>query len=125
LSEQDLGKAIVIRVSSLGDLVRLASSTAQMMLIMPIYRFKLKGKIIYAIQTIYKDYYKLYGLPIIYYYIEDGEAVEDSKAKYILIKVDETGEKIETTDKIRPGWIGIPIINLTEKPPFIPDDIIQ
>ncbi len=115
--------AIAIRVSSLGDLVRLASSAVHMMIVMPIYRFKYKGKLVYAIQTIYKDFYKLYGIPIIYYYVSDDDSLEASKAKYILIKVDETGEKVEISDRTKPGWVGVPLINLDSKPPFIPDDI--
>ena len=116
--------AVTIKVSTLSDLVRLAAASAHMMVVMPIHRFPYKGKMVYAIQTIYKDFYKLYGVPVVYYYASDNDDLDASKAKYILIKVDETGEKIEISDRTRPGWIGVPLINLESKPPFIPDDIV-
>ena len=116
--------AVAVRVSSLGDLARLASSAAHMMVVMPIYRFRYRGKVVYVIQTIYKDFYKLYGIPVIYYHVSEDDGLEASKAKYLLIKVDEMGEKVEITDRTKPGWIGVPLVNLESKPPFIPDDIV-
>jgi len=121
---EEAGVAVAVRVSSLGDLARLASSTAHMMVVMPIYRFRYKSKVVYAVQTIYKDFYKLYGIPIVYYHVLEDDGLEASKAKYILIKVDEAGERIEVSDRVRPGWVGVPLVNLESKPPFIPGDIV-
>lgn len=121
---EEAGVAVAVRVSSLGDLVRLASSTAHMMVVMPVYRFRYRGKVVYAIQTIYKDFYKLYGVPVVYYYVSEDDGLDASKAKYILVKVDEMGEKVEITDRTKPGWIGVPLVNLESKPPFIPNDIV-
>lgn len=120
---EGFGKVVAIRVSSFGDLVRLVSSAAHMMVVMPVYRFKFKGKIVYAVQTIYKDYYKLYGVPIVYYYSTDDDGLDPFKAKYILAKADESGEKIEVSDRTRLGWLSIPLVNLEDKPPFIPDSL--
>lgn len=120
---EGLSKVVAVRVSSFGDLVRMVSSAAHMMVVMPIYRFKFKGKVVYAVQTIYKDYYKLYGVPIVYYYSMDDDGLDPSKAKYILAKVDESGEKIEVADRTRLGWLSIPLVNLEDKPPFIPDHL--
>jgi len=113
--------AIVIRVSGLGDIARLASTLASRMFVMPVYRYRGDSGVIYMIQTIYKDYYKYYGLPIIYYYIHEGG--EPDNVKYILARADETGERVELSDRTRTGWIAIPVINLEEKPPYMPDDI--
>lgn len=124
MGEDALSKpAIAVRVTGLGDIARLASSMASRMVVLPVYRFRHNGRVVYALQTIYKDYYKFYGIPVIYYYATEDDGVEDEKAKYILARVDEMGEKVEVTDRVRPGWVAIPIINLASKPPFMPDDI--
>lgn len=124
MASEGLDTVVMVKVSTLNDLVRLASSSAHMMVVMPIYRFSYKGKVVYMVQTIYKDFYKLYGVPIVYYYVAEHDNLDASKARYILIKVDEMGEKIEVSDRTRPGWIGVPLINLEEKPAFIPEDIL-
>ncbi len=112
-------KAIHIRVSSLGDLVRLASTLASRMIVMPVYRLVRNGKAVYFIQMMYKDYYKYYGLPIVYYYIDAENRLSPEEAKYILAKSDETGEKIEVTKRTKPGWLIIPIVNLETVPEFL------
>ncbi|MCE4612337.1 MAG: cren protein [Desulfurococcales archaeon] len=117
MDDEGVKKAVMIRVSSLGDLARLASSMASRMFIMPVYRYHEGGKSIYFIQTIYKDYYKQYGLPIVYYY---EAAEETTEPKYILARADETGERVELSDRVRTGWIAIPVINIAEKPRFLP-----
>jgi hypothetical protein len=111
--------AIAVRVSTLEDLVRLASTLASRLIVMPIYRFKEDGQVYYFIQASYKDYYKQYGLPVLYYFSRsEDDDVDDSKAKYVIAKADEMGEKVEITDKVRPGFTAIPIVNLAERPPF-------
>ncbi|MEB3774936.1 MAG: cren protein [Desulfurococcales archaeon] len=116
-----LENAVAIRVDSLGDIARLASTLAARMFIMPVYRFPGSSGSVYMVQTIYKDYYKYYGVPIVYYYIHRGE--EPASVRYILARADETGERVELSDRTRTGWVSIPVINLVEKPPYIPDDI--
>ncbi len=112
-----IGEAVAVRVQDLPDLVRLATSLAGRMVVMPVYRYKSGGKAIYFLQMMYKDYYRCYGLPVIYYYVTEGE---DKDPKYIIVRTDETGEKIEVTDRVRPGWLVVPVINLAEKPVYVP-----
>jgi len=120
---ENIEKAISVKVSNLEDLARLASTLASRLIVMPIYRFKDNGKVFYFIQASYKDYYKQYGLPILYYYSRSEENdVDDSKAKYVVAKTDETGERVEITDKVRPGYTAIPIVNLAERPIFFSEE---
>ncbi len=115
---------ITIRVSSLSDLARLASTMASRLIVMPVYRFKKDGKVYYMLQASFKDYYKLYGLPIVYYYSRsEDEDVLDEDAKYILVKADMTGETVEVAAYAKTGFVVIPIVNLAEKPPHLPDDL--
>ena len=113
--EEEIRPAVTVKVSSLGDLARLASSNAARMFVMPVYSFRHEGKRVFMVQTVFKDYYKLYGIPIIYYYVSD----DDKTAKFILWRVDEQGERVNLSDKSMPGWVVIPIINLERKPAFI------
>ncbi len=113
----ELPPVVKIKVSSLEDLARFAAA-----LVGPGYlghnvyivHYKEGDKHIYGILTIYRDYYKYYGVPMFYYY----ETQEPIKAKYILVKVDEH-EIVTFSDGSRPGWIHIPIISLSERPKFI------
>jgi hypothetical protein len=115
--EEKIDEAFLVKVSSINDLARLASSMAAHLILMPIYRFNKNNKAVYFVQATYKDYYKFYGIPLIYYY-ESSENISHEKSKYVLIKTDELGEKVEISDKIKPGWIAIPIINIEEIPKF-------
>jgi len=118
--DKELPRAVMVSVSSIQDLARLAYSMASRFLVMPIYRYKDRGMVYYFIQASYKDYYRHYGIPVIYYYSRPvNEDVDDNRAKYIVAKADETGEHIEITGRTRHGFTIIPIINLKEKPPFI------
>lgn len=120
----EVEKAVVVRVSSLADLARLAVTPAARFMVMPIYRFKWKGRVIYMVHLSFKDYYKKYGIPLIYYYSRPVEEdVPDENAKYILAKADEMGERIEISSVTKTGYVSIPIINLAEKPLFVPDEI--
>ena len=113
-------KAIAVKVSRLSDLAKIATLGASRMFILPIYRYVENGRTIYFVQTVFKDYFKLYGLPVIYYYVENGEG---RKGGYILIKVDESGEQVELSSGTKPGWLAVPIIDLDGKPIFIPNDL--
>ncbi|MDP8003693.1 MAG: hypothetical protein ACP5I6_07260 [Caldisphaera sp.] len=117
--EEKIPEVFLLKVNSLNDLARLASTMAAHLILMPIYRYISNDKTIYFVQATYKDYYKYYGIPIIYFY-EAKEEINYEKARYILIKTDEVGEKVEVSDKIKPGFIAIPIINIEGRPPFFP-----
>ncbi|MEM1873824.1 MAG: hypothetical protein QXS85_03780 [Acidilobaceae archaeon] len=117
-------KALAVKVSSLNDLARFASSMTPAMIVMPVYRFKKGGRVYYFLQTVYKDFYKYYGVPVIYYYSSDDDGLDADKARFLLFKVDEEGEKLEISSRTKPGWITVPIVNLEEKPGFIPDELL-
>ncbi len=116
---EEIRPALTVKVSSLSDLVRLAATLASRMIVMPIYRKMTNDGAIYFLQMMYKDYYKFYGVPVIYYYKWAGDKRPPEKSKYILAKSDEGGEKIEISDRTRTGWLVVPIINVEELPPFI------
>lgn len=121
----DLERVMPVKVASLADLARLASTMASRLIVMPIYRFHYRRKVYYFVQASFKDYYKLYGLPMVYYYSRpESEDIDDEKARYILIKADMTGEVVELSAEARTGYVVIPIVNLAEKPAHIPDDIV-
>ena len=117
--------ALVVRVSSLGDLVRLAGTLASRMIVMPVYRVRVEGGSVWFLQMMYKDYYKYYGIPVVYVYFWEGDDRPPSKTKYILAKSDETGEKIEVSDRTRGGWLVVPVINLDGLPEFIQLEDLQ
>lgn len=112
------GQAIAIRVQSLSDLARMAGNSARL-IPTPIYVFEEDGRSYYFIQTVYKDFYKLYGVPIIYYYVEEGSPPAEG---YLAIKADERGERVEPSPGARPGWLLIPLVKLAERPLYFPRD---
>ena len=117
-------KAVAVRVSSLADLVRLSATLASRMIVMPVYRLRLERGAVYFVQMMYKDYYKYYGVPVIYYYIDESDTRESGEANYILAKTDETGEHIELSSRTRPGWLVIPVINLESPPVYLPEEVL-
>ncbi len=119
-----IDKVVAIRVASLADLARLASTMASRLIVMPVYRFRMGERVYYFVQASFKDYYKLYGLPIVYYYSQPAsDDVPDDRAKYILIKADMTGEEVEVSPQARTGYVVVPIVNLSSKPPHLPDEL--
>lgn len=116
---EEVEKAVPIKLASLNDLVRLATST-----MIPhqfntyIIKFKHREKTYLGMLGVFRDYYKYYGIPVFYYYSTDTEGIEE--ANYIIVSTSD--EKIEFSKNPRPG-IAIPIISLAEKPVFLPDDI--
>ena len=104
----------VLKVARLSDLARFAASLATLGSSVYIVHFPHKGKHIYGLLTVYRDYYKYYGVPI-FYCLEIDEKLDGD---YILVKLDEK-ERIEVTNGVRPGWMHIPIVSLREKPDFI------
>jgi len=115
----EVEKVLPVKVASLNDLVRLAVSTMiphQVTTYMV--KFKHKSRTYLGILGVFRDYYKYYGIPVFYYYPMDSDSLGD--ANYIIVSTSE--EKIEFSKNPKPG-IAIPIITLSEKPVFIPDDI--
>jgi len=111
--EKEIKPVYSLRVASLADIARFAALMLSMGQPAYILHFVYNDKNYYGVLAIYHDYYNYHGIPIFYYYI--GE----EKGRYLLVKVDETGEQIMFSDKTRTGWISIPIIMLYEKPSFI------
>jgi hypothetical protein len=122
LSSVSSEKLIPVKVGSINDLARIAATIVTLGQPAYLVRFtSSSGKKIYGIIAVLRDYYKYYGLPMIYYYEDsDGKLGEGN---YLLVKVDDSGEHIEVGRSTRPGWIAIPIIDLAERPPFFPDSL--
>lgn len=118
MGSEEIKKVLPIRVSSLRDLVRLAmtyTSSGQSIFLL---KFKESGKIIIGMLGLFRDYYKLYGLPVLYYHVCTSEEEEKIReANYIIVSTND--ERLEYSKTPRPG-ISLPLINLVEKPPIIP-----
>lgn len=113
-------KALTLRVSTLQDLVRLAISMAVPSQLTPyLLKFRHNGKIILGLLGVFRDYYKYYGVPVFYYFSVDESNKQVLEANYIITSTGE--EKIELSKNPRPGVL-IPLIELAEKPPFLPDE---
>jgi hypothetical protein len=109
----ELKPVFTLRVTSIADIARFAAT--MLTLGQPVYllHFKHNNKHYYGILAIFHDYFNLNGVPIFYYY--EGE----EEGKYVLVKLDETGEHVVFSDRTRTGWLSIPIVSLYEKPDFI------
>ncbi len=117
----EIERVIMVKLSSLSDLVRLATSLSLPQMTSYILKFKYKGKLYLGILGVFRDYYKYYGLPIFYYYALEGEeAKKVEEANYIVLTSD--SEVIEFSKNAKPGR-SIPLIGLAEKPVFLPDTI--
>lgn len=108
-------KVTEIKLATVSDLARLASSMVSMGSAVYLIHFNYHKKHYYGLLATFRDYYKNYGVPL-FYFIERDEPL---KGKYLAIKVDETGEKVECIEGVKAGWICIPIVSLDEKPVFI------
>lgn len=83
-----------------------------------ILRFVKGDKLVYGVLAVFRDFYKMYGVPLLYYYVDvKGEIPKD--ANYALLKTSDIGESIEFSRGSKAGYITIPIINLAETPEFI------
>jgi|ECHnycMinimDraft_1075156.scaffolds.fasta_scaffold00104_16 hypothetical protein len=102
-----------LRVATVSDIARFAALMITLGQPAYIIHFNHNGENFYGLLAIYHDYFELKGIPIFYYYSGKEEG------KYLLIKVDDSGEQVTFSDKTRTGWISIPIITLKEKPQFI------
>lgn len=114
-------KLIPVRVKKINDLARIAAMIVALGQPAYIIRFKSRDdKLAYAIIAVLRDYYKYYGVPMLYYYIDENGVLKGD-GSYLLVKVDDQGEHIELSNSTRPGWVAIPVIDLVEKPPFFPE----
>lgn len=102
-----------IKVSSISDIARFAALMISLGQPAYIIHFKHEGKKIFGMLAIFHDYYTLNGVPVFYY------CTSEEEGKYIIVKVDETGETVSFSDRTRAGYISIPVIYLDKKPDFI------
>ncbi|RLE59745.1 MAG: cren protein [Thermoprotei archaeon] len=114
---EEIKPMVKIKLESLNDLARFASSTTSMGHITYVVHYIENNKHYYGVFIVYRDYYRLYGIPM-FYYIEREKPLEGT---YILFKTDEAGEHIEISKGTKPGWVAIPIVNITEKPKILFD----
>ena len=113
-----LQPVIAVKLASISDLVRMASSVAAAMQPTYIVRYRSNnGKIILGFLAVFRDYYNYYGIPMFYYVVDENESFRE--AKYVLIKLDESGERIEPSRTTKPGYIAIPIVNIESAPEFL------
>jgi len=112
----ELRKVIKLRVKSLNDLARMAASVIA--LGQPTYVIRIRDgeKVVYGLLAVFRDYFNLHGVPLLYYYVDEHGLAEGN---YILIKSDETGERVEVSRGIKPSYLSIPIIDLAEFPDFL------
>ncbi len=119
MEDVKISKAYGVRVASMNDLARLAASSVAMGQITYVVRIFKDEEVIYAVLAVFRDYYRLYGIPIIYYYV-DTERKYPVDGNYLLVKADSEGEIVEIGKGGKPGYVVVPIINLAEIPDFLP-----
>jgi hypothetical protein len=113
------GRLVRIRVKDFSDLARLAASGIMMGQPTYIIRFTVESSnCVYGVMAVFKDFYRYYGVPLMYYWVDDGCKLPLDR-NYVVVRSDELGEHIEFSKGFRPGTINVPIINLKEIPDFI------
>jgi len=115
------GKLVKIRVKEFSDLARLAASG--MMMGQPTYILRLntgENICVYGIMAVFKDFYKYYGIPLMYFWVDEGCKIPADR-NYVVLRSDDTGEHIELNKGFKTGVINVPIINVQEIPEFIWD----
>ncbi len=115
--EPNLAPVVAVKLSSVKDLIRMASSVAMTMQSTYIIRFKRGGRTVLGFLAVFRDYYNYYGVPMFYYAFDEDGSFSD--ANYVLVKLDERGERIEPSPTSKPGYVTIPIINIEKLPPFL------
>ncbi len=111
-------KVVGVKVSSINDIARFAMSLVSLGQAPYIIRFKKEKRVVYGLLAVFRDYYKYYGLPLLYYYVVENSPEHDGK-NYILIRSDEAGEKVELSEGTKPGWIAIPVLDIEVIPDFL------
>ncbi|MGB9708700.1 cren protein [Infirmifilum uzonense] len=115
MPDKDIETMIPVKLSTLNDLARLAGSTSALGHVTYIVHFTAASKHYYGIFIVFRDYYKLYGLPMFYYIEFDKEL----PGNYVLFKSDEAGETVEVSKGTRPGFMALPIINIQPDTPLL------
>ncbi|RLG77036.1 MAG: cren protein [Thermoprotei archaeon] len=109
---------VAIKLASIRDLIRIASTAAASMQPTYILRYRdREGKTVIGFLAVFRDYYNLYGLPLFYYVIDHDNELKD--ANYVLVRLDESGEKIEPSKTTKPGYIAVPIVDVDKAPEFL------
>lgn len=117
----EIEKVLAIKMNSLEDLVRLATSLYVSQMTTYILKFLHNNKLYLGLLGVFRDYYKYYGIPIFYYVVlESSEKDKAIDAKYIIVSTDR--DLVEFSKVPKPG-LSIPLIALAQKPEFISDDI--
>ncbi|RLG82102.1 MAG: cren protein [Thermoprotei archaeon] len=114
----EVSKALKVRVRDFSDLARMAASSIAYGQPTYIVRFRTDEGVIYGIMAVFRDYFKLYGIPLFYYYVDKDNRIP-SDGNYVLIKTSDNTENIEVSKGSKAGYIVVPIINLYEPPDFI------
>jgi len=109
-------KPVWIKIRKTEDLCRLAASIVTMGQSMYLVRIRRNNEVYIGLLAVYRDYFKYYGIPIFYYALCEGPCTEK---KYVSFKIDESGEKIEFTDKAIPGTVMIPIVEFETMPSIL------
>lgn len=108
------------RVSSLSDIARAAAASIGVG--QPVYLLRYKrrdGRHVVGMLAVLRDYYTLYGVPMLYYYECEPDDAKCAESNYVAFKLDESGERVELTNRSVPGYIMIPILNLELPPSFL------
>ncbi len=114
----ELGKVIGVRLKAFEDLVRLSASSISIGQSTFILRIDGDKATIYGVLAVFRDYFKLYGVPLLYYFIDEESSVPKD-ANYVLLRTSDDGEKIEFSKGSKAGYVTIPIINVVELPEFL------
>ncbi len=118
MSTSGIGKAIKVRVKSINDLVRMAASSIAMGQPTYMLRYEEEGRVLYGIMAVFRDFYKYYGVPLFYYFIDEDNVVP-KEANYALLRSSDTEERIEFSKAAKTGYVIVPIINIAEMPDFL------
>ncbi len=112
VDENAIRPVVMVKLDRLADLARFASTTASVGHTTYVIHYVEGSQHIYGLFIVYRDYYRLYGVPM-FYYISTERPLDGN---YILFRTDDAGEHVEVSRGSKPGWIAIPIVNLGEKP---------
>ena len=115
---RELDRVVGIRLKSFKDLVRLSASSITVGQSTFILRIHGAENTIYGVLAVFRDYFKLYGVPLLYYFIDKNSEVPED-ANYVLLRTGDDGERIEFSKGSRAGYVTIPIINVAELPEFL------
>ncbi len=117
-----MGNVIPIKLKSIRDLARMAGSTTLMMQPTYVVRYRnSKGRLVMGFLAVFRDFYNYYGLPLFYYCLVDDSYTDGN---YLIVKSDESGERVELSKSPRPGFVSVPIVDLDEAPEFLfPKDL--